>query len=63
MRLRFRVLVPKTEAGYRQVERQVVEMRRLGLLPYDFITDGTRSVMGGLLRDEGSRKSRTEAIG
>ena len=37
-------LVPKTEAGYRQVERQVVEMRRLGLLPYDFITDGTRSV-------------------
>jgi hypothetical protein len=37
-------LVPKTEAGYRQVERQVVEMRRLGLLPYRFIADGTRAV-------------------
>jgi len=41
-------LVPKTEAGYRQVEHQVLEMRRLGLLPYNFIADGTRLVRRAL---------------
>lgn len=36
--------VEKTEAGYRQVQRMLVEMRRSGELPYSFIADNTRSV-------------------
>lgn len=35
-------IVAKTEAGYRQVQHQVLRMRRDGLLSWDFITDGTR---------------------
>jgi hypothetical protein len=34
--------VEKTEAGYRQVQRQLSEMRKLGLLPYGWIADATR---------------------
>jgi len=36
--------VQKTEAGYRQVQRQVLEMRRAGLIDYDLIADNTRWV-------------------
>ncbi|MDP1857213.1 MAG: hypothetical protein Q8K82_01000 [Gemmatimonadaceae bacterium] len=35
-------IVEKTEGGYRQVQQQVLTMRREGLLDWDFITDGTR---------------------
>jgi hypothetical protein len=35
-------VVEKTEGGYRQVQAQVLRMRREGLLPWSFITDGTR---------------------
>jgi hypothetical protein len=35
-------IVPKTEGGYRQVQQQVLRMRREGLLDWAFITDGTR---------------------
>jgi hypothetical protein len=35
-------IVEKTERGYRQVQKQLVEMRRGELLDWDFITDGTR---------------------
>jgi len=35
-------IVEKTEAGYRQVQAQVLRLRREGLLPWEFITDGTR---------------------
>jgi hypothetical protein len=35
-------LVAKTEGGYKQVQRQVLRMRREELLPWDFIADGTR---------------------
>jgi hypothetical protein len=35
-------IVGKTEAGYRQVQMQVLKMRREGLLDWTFITDGTR---------------------
>ncbi len=35
-------VVSKTEGGYRQVQAQVLRMRREGLLPWAFITDGTR---------------------
>ena len=35
-------IVEKTEAGYRQVQKQVLEMRRDGSLDWSFITDGTR---------------------
>jgi hypothetical protein len=34
--------VEKTEEGYRQVQRQLFEMRKQGLLPYGWITDATR---------------------
>lgn len=34
--------VEKTEAGYRQAQRQLVLMRREGLVPYDWIADNTR---------------------
>lgn len=37
--------VDKTEAGYRQVGRQVLKLRRSGRLPYWWITDGTRYVI------------------
>jgi hypothetical protein len=35
-------VVAKTEGGYRQVQKQLVVMRREGLLDWEFITDGTR---------------------
>ena len=35
-------IVEKTEGGYRQVQQQVLKMRREGLLTWEFITDGTR---------------------
>jgi hypothetical protein len=35
-------VVEKTEAGYRQVQGQILKMRREGLLPWSFIADGTR---------------------
>lgn len=38
-------LVPKSEAGYRQVCYQVLQMRRRGVIPFDFISDGTRYVL------------------
>jgi hypothetical protein len=35
-------IVEKTNRGYRQVQRQLLKMRRDNLLSWDFITDGTR---------------------
>jgi hypothetical protein len=35
-------IVEKTDGGYRQVQAQVLKMRRDGTLPWNFITDGTR---------------------
>ncbi len=35
-------IVEKSDTGYRQVQKQVLRMRRDGLLPWEFITDGTR---------------------
>jgi hypothetical protein len=40
--LTVRAVVEKTEAGYRQVQRQILLMRRVNLLPWSFIADGTR---------------------
>lgn len=40
--LTVRGVVPKTEAGYRQVQRNVLLMRREGELPWAFIADSTR---------------------
>jgi hypothetical protein len=40
--LETRGIVAKTEGGYRQVQQQVLKMRLDGLLPWSFITDGTR---------------------
>ncbi len=34
--------VEKTEAGYRLIGRQLLKLRRAGVVPYDWITDGTR---------------------
>jgi hypothetical protein len=42
--LTVRGVVEKTEGGYRQVQRQVLLLRREGLLPWAFIADGTRWV-------------------
>jgi len=36
-------LVPKSEEGYRRVAHAVLVMRRVGILPYDFIADAARS--------------------
>jgi hypothetical protein len=35
-------VVEKTEDGYRTVQRALVEMRRVGVLPYEWISDNTR---------------------
>ena len=35
-------VVPKSESGYKQVQRQALAMRRVGVLPYNFISDSTR---------------------
>ena len=37
-----RGLVEKTEPGYLVVQRQTLKLRRAGVLPYSWITDGTR---------------------
>jgi hypothetical protein len=37
--------VEKSEAGYRMVGRQVLKLRRAGVLPYSWITDGTRYIL------------------
>lgn len=37
--------VEKSEAGYKLVGREVLKMRRAGLLPYSWITDGTRYII------------------
>jgi hypothetical protein len=42
--LTVRGVVDKTEAGYRQVQRQALLMRRENVLPCEFIADGTRWV-------------------
>lgn len=42
-----RGLVPKDDAkGYRPVQRELLKMRRSGLIPWGWITDGSRSVYG-----------------
>src|SRR3954466_12573485 len=42
-----RAIVPKTEnEGYRPVQRELVKMRREGLIPWGWITDGSRYVFG-----------------
>ena len=42
--LTVRGIVDKTEAGYRQVQRQVLLLRRQGELAWEFVADGTRWV-------------------
>jgi len=37
-----RGIVDKSEAGYNKVQNDLVEMRRAGVLPYDWLTDNTR---------------------
>jgi hypothetical protein len=39
---RLPVSIPKTDAGYGQVQTRMVKMRRAGTLPYGWITDTTR---------------------
>lgn len=40
-------LVPKDDAkGYRPVQRELLKMRREGLIPWGYITDGSRTVYG-----------------
>jgi hypothetical protein len=39
-------LVPKTEAGYAKVQRDLAEMRKGGQIPYQWIVDNTRVVRG-----------------
>ena len=34
--------VPKTEVGYRAVQREVLKMRRAHLIPYHWFQDGSR---------------------
>lgn len=41
-RVMSRGLVPKSETGYKVVQRQTLKLRRAGELPYDWITDGSR---------------------
>ncbi len=40
--LETRGLVPKSEAGYRQVAYQLLRMRRMGIVPYGWFADATR---------------------
>lgn len=39
---RLPVVIPKTEAGYIQVQNRMVKMRRNGDLPYGWVSDATR---------------------
>jgi hypothetical protein len=42
-----RSVVPKTEnEGYRPVQRELLKMRREGVVPWGWITDGSRTVFG-----------------
>lgn len=41
-RVMSRGVVPKSEKGYKVVQRQALKMRRAGTLPYNWITDGSR---------------------
>ena len=43
---RLPVPVSKTEKGYRQVQQRLVEMRHMGLIPYDWISDTSRAGYG-----------------
>lgn len=38
--------VPKTEASYQMIGRQLLKLRRAGTVPYGHITDGTRDLQG-----------------
>jgi hypothetical protein len=38
----IRGIVDKSEAGYNKVQNDLVEMRRAGVLPYDWLADNTR---------------------
>jgi hypothetical protein len=40
--LEIREFVPKTENGYKQTAKNLLHMRKNGILPYKFITDNTR---------------------
>ncbi len=45
-------MVPKDDtAGYRPVQRQVLALRREGLLPWEFVADGTRWVRQAITFD------------
>ena len=35
-------LVPKTEAGYQTIKRKLLDMRKAGLVPWSWVSDGTR---------------------
>jgi hypothetical protein len=37
-----RGIVEKSESGYTKVQTDLVQMRRAGVLPYDWLTDNTR---------------------
>src|SRR5712692_590795 len=37
-----RDIVEKSEAGYNKVQTDLVQMRRAGVLPYDWLADNTR---------------------
>src|SRR5215204_4141679 len=40
-------VVPKTEnEGYRPVQRELLKMRREGIIPWGWITDGSRTIFG-----------------
>jgi len=42
-----RSIVPKTEnEGYRPVQRELLKMRREGVIPWGWITDGSRTIFG-----------------
>lgn len=42
----WRGLVPKDEKGYKVVKRRLLALRRAKVVPYSWITDGTRIVQG-----------------
>ncbi len=35
-------LVPKTEAGYQVIKRKLLDLRKLGRVPWTWVSDGTR---------------------
>lgn len=44
--------VPKTEEGYGVIGRQLLKLRRGGIIPYGWVTDGTRYVIKPKTFDE-----------